>query len=30
MVSERSYEFNTVNDSFFVQPNINEYTLKED
>lgn len=30
MVSERSYEFNTVNDSFFVQPNISEYTLKED
>ena len=30
MVSERSYEFNTVDDSFFVQPNINEYTLKED
>lgn len=30
MVSERSYEFNTVDDSFFVQPNISEYTLKED
>lgn len=30
MVSERNYEFNTVDDSFFVQPNISEYTLKED
>lgn len=29
VISERSYEFNTVDDSFFVQPDISEYTLKE-
>ena len=29
IVTEREYEFNNVEDSIFVEPDISQYTLKE-
>ena len=29
IVNEREYEFNTVDDSIFTEPDISQYTLKE-
>lgn len=29
VVTEREYEFNNVDDSIFIEPDISQYTLKE-